>query len=93
MSSAPRTTSVMLNWSQPILDVVTFYNIGYSRTAGCSDTPSGTATVNGSLMSHVLMNLQENITYEIYIEAVNSRGSLSTNISISTLPAGEFSYR
>ena len=89
--STPGTTSVILQWFQPFLDVVTFYNIGYSRTAGCPDTSSGTAIVNGSHRTHVLMNLQENITYQIYIEAVNSRGNLSADISISTLPAGEFS--
>ncbi len=55
-------TSVMLTWTQPDIDVVQNYTISYSRTAGCSDAPSGSQTISGSMRMYTLSGLQENIT-------------------------------
>ena len=85
----PQTKSVMLTWTQSPLDVVDNYMISYSRTAGCN-VPSGSRTISGSLRTYYLPGLEEDITYEITITAMNTRNSMSASTSTTTLTAGMF---
>ncbi len=76
-------TLVMLIWTQPDIDAVQNYIISYTRTAGCSDAPSGSQTTSGSMRMYTLSGLQENITYDITIAAMNTRNRLSATESLS----------
>ena len=80
---------VGLTWTQSSMDVVDNYNISYRRTAGCN-TPSGSRTISGSLRTYNLTGLEEDITYEITITAMNTRNSMSATTSTTTLAAGMF---
>ena len=80
-------TSVMLTWTQSDIDAVQNYIISYTRTAGCSDAPSGSQTISGSMRMYTLSGLQENITYSITITAMNARKRLSATESFATLTA------
>ncbi len=80
-------TSVMLTWTQSDIDAVQKYIISYTRTAGCSDAPSGSQTISGSMRMYSLSGLQENITYNITIAAMNTRNRLSATKSFTTLTA------
>ncbi len=82
-------TSVMLTWTQPDIDAVQNYIISYTRTAGCSDAPSGSQTFSGSMRMYTLSGLQENITYDITITARNIRNGLSSTESFTTLTASK----
>ena len=84
-------TSVMLTWTQSDIDAVQNYIISYTRTAGCSDAPSGSQTISGSMRMYTLSGLQENITYNITIIAMNSRNRLSVTESFTTLTASMLS--
>ncbi len=84
-------TSVMLTWTQPDIDAVQNYIISYTRTAGCSDAPSGSLTISGSMRMYTLSGLQENITYKITITAMNTRNRLSATKSFPTQTASMFS--
>ncbi len=79
----------MLTWTQPDIDAVQNYIISYSRTAGCSDVPSGSKTISGSMRMYTLSGLQQNITYNITITAMNTRNRLSTTESFTTLTASK----
>ena len=90
LMATPRATSVQLTWSQPSMDVVDSYNISYMRTAGCPDAPSGSRTsISGSVRSYDLSGLEENMTYDITITAINTANEMSAPISVTTLTAGE----
>ena len=85
-----------LIWSKSSMDVVAYYNISYRRTAGCNDAPpgssivkSGAVQVNELVVTHIVMNLEENIKYKIIITAVNIKGNLSTTINATTASAGK----
>ncbi len=80
-------TSVMLTWTQSDIDAVQNYIISYTRTAGCSDAPSGSLTISGSMRMYNLSGLQEDITYNITITAMNARNRLSVTKSFTTLTA------
>ncbi len=80
-------TSVMLTWTQSDIDAVQNYIISYNRTAGCSDAPNGSQTISGSMRMYTLSGLQEDITYNITITAMNTRNRLSATISFTTLTA------
>ncbi len=82
-------TSVMLTWTQSDIDAVQNYIISYTRTAGCSDTPSGSQTISGSMRMYTLSGLQENITYNITITTMNIRNELSATESFTTLTASK----
>ena len=84
-------TSVMLTWTQSDIDAVQNYIISYTRTAGCSDAPSGSQTISGSMRMYTLSGLQENITYDITITAMNTRNRLSATKSFTTLTASMLS--
>ena len=81
--------SVSLTWTQASLDVVDNYMISYRRTAGCN-TPSGSRTISGLLRTYTLTGLEEDITYEITITAMNTRNSMSSTTRATTLAAGKF---
>ena len=81
--------SVRLTWSQSSLDVVVNYIISYRRTARCN-APLGSRTISGSLRMYTLTGLEEDITYEITITAMNTRNSMSATTSTTTLAAGKF---
>ncbi len=81
----------MLTWTQSDIDAVQNYIISYTRTAGCSDAPSGSQTISGSMRMYTLSGLQENITYNITIIAMNSRNRLSVTESFTTLTASMLS--
>ena len=75
------------------MDVVDSYTISYMRTAGCPDAPSGSRTsISGSDRSYDLTGLEENITYDITITAINTANQMSTTTSVTTLTAGELRY-
>ncbi len=74
-----------LTWTQPDIDAVQNYIISYTRTAGCFDTPSGSQNISGSMKMYTLHDLQENITYNITITAMNIRNRLSATESFTTL--------
>ncbi len=80
-------TSVMLTWTQSDIDAVQNYIISYTRTAGCSDAPSRSQTISGSMSMYTLSGLQENTTYDITITAMNTRNRLSATESFTTLTA------
>ena len=82
-------TSVMLTWTQSDIDAVQNYIISYTRTAGCSDAPSGSQTISGSMRMYTLSGLQENITYDITITAMNTRNRLTAIESFLTLTASK----
>ncbi len=84
-------SSVMLTWTQSDIDVVQNYTISYTRTAGCSDAPSGSQTISGSMRMYTLSGLQEDITYNITITAMNTRNRLSATKSFTTFTACKFS--
>ena len=71
------------------MDVVTNYNISYTRISGCSDAPSDFIVVSGSRRTLKLVNLEETITYEINITALNIHGNLATVTNATTLEAGK----
>ena len=71
------------------MDVVDNYIISYSRTAGCN-APSGSRTISGSLRTYTLTGLEEDITYEITISAMNTRNRISATTTTTTLTAGKF---
>ena len=77
-----------LTWSQSHLDIVDNYNISYRRTAGCNAS-SGSHTISGSLRTYTLASLEEDITYEIKMTAMNTRNSLSATAITTTLSAGK----
>ena len=81
----------MLTWTQPDIDAVQNYIISYTRTAGCSDAPSGSQTISGSMRMYTLSGLQENITYNITITAINTRNRLSDTESLTTLTSSMLS--
>ncbi len=81
----------MLNWTQSDNDAVQNYTIIYTRTAGCSDAPSGSQTISGSMRMYTLSGLQEDITYGITITAMNPRNRLSATESFTTLTASMLS--
>ncbi len=86
-------TSVMLTWTQPDIDVVQNYIISYNRTAGCSDAPSGSQTISGSMRMYTLSGLQGNITYDITVTAIINTGNrLTATESFTTLTASMLSY-
>ena len=88
--ATPRATSVLLTWSQSSRDVVDSYTISYMRRAGCPDAPSGSRTsINGSARNYDLTGLEEDITYDITITAINTANQMSTTTSVTTLTAGE----
>ena len=79
---------MILKWSQSSMDVVDKYNISYRRTDGFSDALSVyriISTVNRLLETYTLTGLEENVTYEITITAINTRNSLSTTTYTTTL--------
>ncbi len=80
-------TSVMLRWTQSDIDAVQNYNISYNRAAGCSDAKNGSQTISGSMRMYNLSGLQEDITYNITITAMNTRNRLSVTKSFTTLTA------
>lgn len=88
---------VTLTWSKSSMDVVAYYNISYRRTAGCNDAAPGSSIVtsaavqvNELVVTHTVMNLEENIKYELIITAVNTEGNLSTTINATTSSAGKY---
>ena len=85
----PQTMAVGLTWTQSSMDVVDNYIISYRRTAGCN-APSGSRTISGSLRTYNLPGLEEDITYEITISAMNTRNSMSATTSTTTLAACKF---
>ena len=88
--ATPQATSVLLTWSQSSTDVVDSYTISYMRTAGCSGAPSGSRTsISGSVRSYDLTDLEEHITYDITITAINTATQMSTTTPVTTLTAGE----
>ncbi len=78
-------TSVILTWTQSDINAVQNYIISYTRIAGCSDAPSGSQTISGSMRMYTLSGLQEDITYNITIAAMNTRNRLSATKSFTTL--------
>ena len=84
----PQTKLVRLTWSQSSLDVVDSYIISYIITAGCN-APSDSHTISGLLRTYTLTGLEEDITYEITITAMNVRNSMSAITSTTTLSAGK----
>ncbi len=85
-------TSVMLTWTQPDIDAVQNYIISYNRTAGCSDAPSGSQTISGSMRMYTLSGLQENITYDITVTAINTGNRLTATESFTTQTASMLSH-
>ena len=77
-----------LTWPQSLFDVVDNYIISYRRIAGCTNAPSGYHTINGSLRTFTLTGLEEDITYEINMTAMNTVNSLSAFINATTLSTG-----
>ena len=82
--------AVGLTWTQSSMDVVDNYIISYRRTAGCTNAPSGSRTISGSLRTYSLPGLEEDITYEITITAINTKNNMSATTSTTTLAAGMF---
>ncbi len=75
----------MLTWTQSDIDAVQNYIISYTRTAGCSDAPSGSQNISGCMRMYTLRDLQESITYNITLTAINTRNRLSATESFTTL--------
>ena len=88
-----QTTSVLLSWSQSAQDVVDNYTITYRNIEGCTENLSGIRTINGSLKTIHLTDLEESIMYEIIVEASNEVGNSSTSVQTRTLPAGKQSSK
>ena len=91
VSVTPRTTSIMLVWTQPAGEVVDSYLITYSFTVtGCPGVDGNSmVTVSGSSSSHTLTGLGENSVFTISILARNGAGDSQTVITTtSTLIAG-----
>ena len=64
--------------------------MSYSRSAGRCNAPSGSRTISGSLRKYTLTGLEEDITYEITISAMNTRNSMSATTRATTLAEGKF---
>ena len=86
----PQINSVTLTWSQSSIDVIDNYIISYRRIAGCTNAPFGSRTISGLLRMYTLDGLEEDITYEINITAMNDGNSLSALTNATTLSAGNF---
>ena len=85
------TDSVTLIWSQSSVNVVHNYIISYRRIAGgCNNAPPGSRIISGSLRTFTLTGLEEHITYEINVTAMNTANSLSALINATTLSTGNF---
>ena len=77
-----------LTWTQSSFDVVDTYIISCRRIAGCTNAPSGYRTIGGSLRKFTLTGLEEDITYEINMTAMNTVKNLSAFINATTLSTG-----
>lgn len=90
LSLTPNTTSVLVTWTQYQLDVVDFYNIKYSRTAGCKTT---TPEFIREILPHSynITALEEDSTYEILVIARNTQDRKVSRAMTKTLTAGELS--
>ncbi len=83
-----QSKSILLLWTQPIIDIVENYTISYRRVKGCIEAPSGIVTIDGSLRNYSLLGLEENITYNITIKAINHQNYLSATQTFTTKSAG-----
>ena len=83
---------IILTWSQPAVEVVDSYDIGYSYlTPSCpGEEGMNLVSVNGSVRRYNLSRLQEESVYTITITARNGAGSSAqAEITRNTLVAGE----
>ena len=87
--------SVEVTWTASSSPDVTGYIISYTTTAEYIDSNdrSGSVTVNGnSATSGTLMNLEENTTYIITVQATTSDNRMSVNsnaVSVATYTDGK----
>ncbi len=74
---------------QSLLDVVDNYTIYFRAVAGCLEAPLGRRIIDGSNRSYCLLDLEEDVTYNITIVAMNSINSLLKTTSFTTLTASK----
>ena len=79
-----------LNWTQSEQDFVENYLINFRRVRGCTNAQPGTRNISGQFQEYNLTGLEENITYEVTVMAVNDDGTTTSTITTTTQSASEF---
>ena len=84
------TVFIHLNWTQSEQYIVENYLISFRRIRGCTSAQPGTRNISGQFQEYNLTGLEENITYEVTVLAVNDDGTTTSTITATTQSASEF---
>ena len=88
MANVLSPTSVALNWTQILREVVNRYEITFSYQGPCSGIPLTSITVGAGVMSHAQTGLQEFSDYIVNVIAVNSGGRGTQTQIVTTMSSG-----
>ena len=74
-------TSISLSWSVPSVSVVDSYVVMWQRdTSGdCPDEDEGSISITDGSTSYMITGLEEDSSYRITVEAMNSIGMVTSN--------------
>ena len=90
MVKALGTVFIHLNWTQSEQYNVENYLISFRRIRGCGNAQPGTRNISGQFQEYNLTGLEENITYEVTVMAVNDVATTTSIITSTTQSASEF---
>ena len=88
MANVLSPTSVALNWTQILREVVNRYEITFSYQGPCSGIPLTNITVGAGVMFHAQTGLQEFSDYIVSVAAVNSGGHGTQTQMVTTMSSG-----
>ena len=90
MVKALGTVFIHLNWTQSEQDFVENYLISFRRVRGCGNVQPGTRNISGHFQEYNLTGLEENITYEVTVMAMNGVATTTSTNTATTQSASEF---
>ena len=85
------STTIPLTWTIASAgSIVNSYEVEWIYDGECSDVRGGKATVDGTMTSYTIEDLEEYITYSITVTATNDVGSAVSEVAtVRTSEAGE----
>ena len=93
MVKALGTVFIHLSWTQSEQDIVENYLISFRGVSDCNTALSGIQNISCLFQEYNLTGLEENITYEVTVMAVNDAGSTASSITVTTQSASEFYFK
>ena len=92
MAVSESPTSINLNWTQPVGEVVDSFEVSFSYQGPCSGfTHTNTTIVDGTTRQLILTELQEFSNYTVTVVAVNVAGrSEEDSVNVVTMADGTY---